>query len=1047
MRVFGIIALLLVLIIAGALLAPQFIDWNKYKSEIITQVKNNTGFDAEISGDIDLAVLPMPRVVVNGLSVSNPAESQPFVTLDHADVYLEIMPLLSGNVSLKSITLNKPNIELRVAKDGSQNWMTDVLKGDETKDVSSETPSGGSDIAIGALSINEGRVTYTDGKSGTAQEVKDINGKFSMGSLQGPFDIAASFTALDMPLNINAKTEKLNADNKSISTSLKAGANGAEVNFSGVIGYGETFDAQGETGVNIPNLKSFLEKVTGAAQAKELDMPVKTTGIATLTQNSFEYTNLSAMLGGKKLLGSAKVEGLTDYPKSALKITTDLSGDENLLLNMSASLSPAQMKISNSQYGYKSTKANGTISFDFPTEQKKGLLDVNVTSSNLNVDELMALAGQKSSGGSKGGIKESAKALNLPVDAVIKLAADKIVYDKNVIEALQLSGNLKGSKLEINNLSLKNYAGAEIKVDGNVANVQDVSGILLNASVKTSDLESTLTALGQQETVKSLPAKIGAASLDAKLSGHLDSLAFDTKVNALEANITAKGIAKNIETSPTFSDMILGLKHPNLANLLQKIMPESERNKALAKAVDMSSQVNMDNNIYKLTALNGTFGPISANGNITADMSGSKPSITGDLKTGKLPLETFMDNASGSGSGGASGGGKWSKDPIDTTFLNSANVDLKMAASEITYGNWKFDSPSFGFVMKNGGLSVNGWKSGLFGGTSDVSLNMNAGQTINVGLGLNLDNVGLQSLVTALAGSPIVQSKGIANFNTELNASGNSMHGLINSLKGKGTVNGTDITVRGINVAEMARALGSSSSIGSQAKALFSSGIRGGSSEFKTLDGEFNVSNGIVDFSKLTLTGDDAVVTTTGLVSLPAWELDMKSSVQLVVTGTDETGAPIEPPPPFEISYRGSLSNPGSSFAQNAIEGYLNKKFSAKANKLIQDKLGDKLDGELGNVVGGLLGLKPQQQQQAPVQQQPVEQQQAPANDNTTQEQQSTTSPYTPESVKVQQQKEAEQAQQVETTPEPVPAEQPKKQDTEDVVKDLAKDVLKGFLQ
>lgn len=173
----------------------------------------------------------------------------------------------------------------------------------------------------------------------------------------------------------------------------------------------------------------------------------------------------------------------------------------------------------------------------------------------------------------------------------------------------------------------------------------------------------------------------------------------------------------------------------------------------------------------------------------------------------------------------------------------------------------------------------------------------------------------------------------------------------------------------------------------------------------------------------------------------------MKSSVQLVVTGTDETGAPIEPPPPFEISYRGSLSNPGSSFAQNAIEGYLNKKFSAKANKLIQDKLGDKLDGELGNVVGGLLGLKPQQQQQAPVQQQPVEQQQAPANDNTTQEQQSTTSPYTPESVKVQQQKEAEQAQQVETTPEPVPAEQPKKQDTEDVVKDLAKDVLKGFLQ
>ncbi len=1053
MRIFGLIALLLVLVIAGGLLAPQFIDWNKYKGEIISQIEKNTGFQADISGDLDLAVLPMPRVVVNGLSVSNPTEDKPFMTLDYADVYLDIMPLLSGNISLKSITLNKPNIELRVAKDGSQNWMTETLSGgaDSSEDATEAESSASSDIAIGSLSLKDGRVTYSDAGSGTTQEVKDINGTFSMQSLKGPFDVAASFNAMNMPLKVNAKTEAINSENNSISTNLTVGSNGAEIDFSGVIGFGEGFDAQGETIMTVGNLQSFLEKMTGAEQSSALNMAVKTKGIATLTQDALNYTNLVADFGDKTLKGTAGVKGLSSYPDKPLQITTDLSGAENLVLNTNTSLSADRVRMTDLRFGYKSTKANGTLSFAFPKENGKGALDANLTSSMINADELMKLAGQsasRSSSSSKGGIKQTAQSFDLPVNAIIKLSADKVIYDGNTIDNLKVDGSLNGSKLTLANLSISDYAGAAVTVSGNVANVADVSGISLDTSLKTSDLEATLKALGQEEAIKSLPAKIGAVNAQTKLSGHLDLLAFDTNLKALDATVTAKGIAKNIETSPTFNDMILGLKHPNLAALLQKIMPDSERNPTLAKAVDMTSQVSMDENIYKLTALNGSLGPISANGNITADMSAPKPFISGDLKLGKLPLETFMETTSSSTStGGASNasGGKWSKDPIDTSFLNSANVDLKLSAAEITYGKWLFNNPSFGFVMKDGGMSVNDWKAGLFGGSSDVNLQMNAGQSISIGLGLNLSDVGLQSLVTALAGSPVVQSNGIADFKTDLKATGRSMYELINSLNGTGTINGTDITIRGINVADMARALGSSSSVGTQAKALFSSGIRGGSSEFKTLTGAFEVEKGVVDFSKLELNGDDAVVSTVGIVSLPAWTLDMKSSVQLVVNGTNEAGEPIEPPPPFEISYRGSLSNPGSSFAQNAIEGYLNKKISAKANKLIQDKLGDKLDGELGNVVGGLLGIKPKQAQQ-PVAEQPVEA--APANDNQD-TQNSAPSPYTPESVKVQQQKEAEQ--EIEATPEPVPAEEPqaepKKKDTEDVVKDLAKDVLKGFLQ
>lgn len=1022
MRIFGIVVILVILLVVGALVAPQFIDWNKYKGQIISQIDASTGFQAKIDGDLDLAVLPMPRVVVNQLSLTNPSEQSSLLSLDYADVYLDVMPLLSGKVSLKSITLNKPQITLRVQKDGSKNWMTDVLMpGDGDSTASSKSSS---DLAIGSLSIKDGLLSYEDLQKNTKQEFKEINGTFSMESLHGPFDVAGSVNALGYPLSINARTEKMDTDNETVAANIKAGLKGAELNFSGVIGYGETPDGQGELSVTIANLKSFLEEMTGTKQSASLDMAIKTSGIVTATTDKVDYTNLVAVIGDETLKGQASLDKITDYPRKPLQLETDLTGNNNLRLVTKASLSTDRFRVFNANFGYKSSKANGAVSYTFPSGGQKARAEVNLASSLINLDELMAVSGTKSSSSAPKSLKETAKSYDLPIDATLQITADEIIYNGKTLESVRLNGSTTGPKLVVNEIYVREYAGATFTLKGDVANLPGLSGLNLDGSMKTEDLETTMAALGQGALLKDMPAKIGAMELDVSLDGSLDSLVFDTKVNALDGTLTAKGTATSVETSPGFTNVNLGIKHPNLADLLQKFSPESEKNAALARAVDLSSNVDLKDKIYTLNDLKGSFGPISLDGSIVADMRSEKPVMTGEMKTGTLPLETFMKASSGGTGTGAGGGGKWSNEPIDTAWMKSADVDLKMAASQITYGGWKFEKPSFGLQLKDSVLSVNKWSAGLFGGTSQLDLQLSGKQGVSMKSSLSLDNVGLQSLVVALTGAPIVQSKGVADMKTELAASGASMAALISSLSGDGTVNGTDITIRGLDVAELSRAMNSAGSLGSQAKALFKSGIKGGTSQFDTLAGEFTVQNGIVNFSKLDLTGEEAVVATIGNVSLPAWTLDMKSSVQLIVSETNEAGETVEPPPPLEISYRGSLSNPGSSFAQNAIEGYLNKKIADKASKLIQDKLGDKLDGELGGVIGGLLGVPPkQQQQQAPTgQEEPAAGDQGAANDN------NTPSPYTPESTKLQQQQQQQQ---------------PKKIEPEDVIKD----VLKGFLQ
>jgi hypothetical protein len=63
-KVAAVIGALLALIIAGALIAPFFIDLNDYKPQIAAQAKALTGRDLAIDGDISLSLLPMPGVSV-----------------------------------------------------------------------------------------------------------------------------------------------------------------------------------------------------------------------------------------------------------------------------------------------------------------------------------------------------------------------------------------------------------------------------------------------------------------------------------------------------------------------------------------------------------------------------------------------------------------------------------------------------------------------------------------------------------------------------------------------------------------------------------------------------------------------------------------------------------------------------------------------------------------------------------------------------------------------------------------------------------------------
>ena len=93
----GVLALIILVIIA-AFVVPSFMDWNSYKPEISERVEALTGRQLSIDGDIEISLLPSPKLHITDVRFANldGAETADMARLQALDLQLALGPLLSA---------------------------------------------------------------------------------------------------------------------------------------------------------------------------------------------------------------------------------------------------------------------------------------------------------------------------------------------------------------------------------------------------------------------------------------------------------------------------------------------------------------------------------------------------------------------------------------------------------------------------------------------------------------------------------------------------------------------------------------------------------------------------------------------------------------------------------------------------------------------------------------------------------------------------------------------------------------------------------------
>jgi AsmA protein len=204
LRVLGaIIGVLVLLIIVAVIVLPLIIDPNDYKDEIAKAVREQTGRELTIAGDIDLSVFPWLGMDMGSTRLSNAPGfgDQPFAAVEAVQVRLKLLPLLRKQIEMDTVVLKGLRLNLAKNEQGVTNW-DDLTAATPEAPPAEEKPEPGeialAGLAIGGVKVTDGQVVWEDQTTGARYSVEDFS--LLSGAIQPGQPVAVN---LGLQLNAN----------------------------------------------------------------------------------------------------------------------------------------------------------------------------------------------------------------------------------------------------------------------------------------------------------------------------------------------------------------------------------------------------------------------------------------------------------------------------------------------------------------------------------------------------------------------------------------------------------------------------------------------------------------------------------------------------------------------------------------------------------------------------------------------------------------------------------------------------------------------------
>ncbi len=164
------------LFVVAAIALYLFFDPNDFREDISRSVKNQTGRDLIIEGDISLHVFPWLAVEVGKSSLGNAPGfgDEPMLSFEKASLSVRLLPaILRQEVIVGAAEIESMQLNLSIDERGDSNWADlAAVEGSEGSDESVESGGG---IDINSIEVIDAKITYIDKEAGDNIVLENAN--------------------------------------------------------------------------------------------------------------------------------------------------------------------------------------------------------------------------------------------------------------------------------------------------------------------------------------------------------------------------------------------------------------------------------------------------------------------------------------------------------------------------------------------------------------------------------------------------------------------------------------------------------------------------------------------------------------------------------------------------------------------------------------------------------------------------------------------------------------------------------------------------------
>jgi hypothetical protein len=223
-RIYIVVGILAIVVLAGAFIAPRFIQWGDYRDRMEVLASGVLGADVSIRGDISFSLLPSPRLAFSDVIVGD-AEA-PAATVGAVEAEFVLMDFLRDIYNVTALSLDHPVVHLTVDENGLVGSGVDLS-------------GAGNGVALGHARITNGSIRLEDLRSAETFVASRIDGDLRLSSFSGPFQFQgrADYDAARYEVRFNSGAADANG-NARISSFVHEPLGGFSVTLDGVFSAG-----------------------------------------------------------------------------------------------------------------------------------------------------------------------------------------------------------------------------------------------------------------------------------------------------------------------------------------------------------------------------------------------------------------------------------------------------------------------------------------------------------------------------------------------------------------------------------------------------------------------------------------------------------------------------------------------------------------------------------------------------------------------------------------------------------------------------------------